>query len=74
MSTTTFTANAVPPPDRFRNGDIWRGPNGHLYSVGSQQGLASSVCMLRPCGWGLPVMMARTGTRGWSRSSWGRQA
>lgn len=70
---TTFTANPAPPPDRFRNGDIWRGPSGRLYSVGMQLGMAPPLCILRPCGSGLPVYLRSISTRGWTRTSWGGQ-
>lgn len=69
----TFTTNPAPPADRFRNGDIWRAPNGHLFSVGSQQGLSSPLCILRPCGWGRSFFARRIGTKGWQRTSWGGQ-
>jgi len=71
MNRATFTASTAPPADRFRNGDIWRGPDGRLYSVGWHEGLAQPLCSLRPCGWGLPMVRRRVSTRGFERSSWG---
>lgn len=83
MTSSTFTSNPAPKPDRFRDGDIWRSPSGRLYAVGSTQGMAEHLCMqgiaphlcmLRPCGHScLPRLVSRTSTRDWTRTSWGGQ-
>lgn len=74
MTSSTFTANPAPEPDRFRDGDIWRSPNGKLFAVCSMQGIASHLCALRPCSHSCQLRLARrTSTMDWTRTSWGGQ-
>jgi len=67
----SFMPATTPIADRFRDKDIWRAPNGHLYSVNSQMGLPNPLCVLRPCTVGVPLYMRRTNVRGFKRTSWG---
>jgi hypothetical protein len=84
MTPSTFTSNPAPKPDRFRDGDIWRSPNGDLFAVCSLQGMAEDLCMLRPlcklrplcllrpCGHSCQSrLVRRTSTMDWTRTSWG---
>lgn len=73
MSTTFTAGSPAPLAERFRNGDIWRAPNGRLYAVGSQQGLSPGIAALRPCGWGETIYRRWFSTTGWTRATWGRQ-
>jgi hypothetical protein len=72
----TFAPAAIPkpPPDRFRDGDFWRGPDGNLYAVRSIQSrdpVGDLRCTLRPAGFGIPAHRYRSAVRGWTRVSWG---
>jgi len=72
----TFAPAAIPkpPPDRFRNGDFWRGPDGNLYAVCDVRWLDARShlrCTLRPIGHGIPVDRGRHQVTGWTRVSWG---
>jgi hypothetical protein len=72
----TFTPAPIPqpPPDRFRDGDFWRGPDGNLYAVGPVQRRESGMrlaCTLQPTGRGVPAHHYRHHVRGWTRVSWG---
>ena len=71
----TFAPAAIPkpPPDRFRNGDFWRGPDGNLYAVRDPvwHDACSYLCRLRPVGNGIPAYYGRNKVTGWTRVSWG---
>lgn len=74
MTSSTFTSNPAPEPDRFRDGDIWLSPAGRLFAVYGMQGIASHLCMLRPCGHSCQSRIARrTNINSWTRTSWGGQ-
>jgi len=75
-SFAAFTANAAPPPDRFRLRDIWRCPDGHLHAV-SHTRLASSgeFVALSPVGLGVrKYLRSQQVPAGWQRRTWGGAA
>ena len=71
MTASAFTPTRSPRADRFRPGDIWRGPDGKLYGVRAVRGLPEHVRLV-PTGLGRPsVLEARCRVQQWRRSSWG---
>jgi hypothetical protein len=68
--TTTFTGIAIPRADRFRQDDLWRGPDGALYLVRILRNLPNHAC-LKPVAGGAHALLRRDSVVGFTRTRWG---
>lgn len=72
MNLTAFIGARQPRPNRFREGDTWRGPEGRTYQV--KRAHDDGRVLLSPVGWNIPLCLKETAVQGFTRIHWGGQA